>query len=78
MALADNLRLNLRKEMARLGLSQSELSRRSGVRQATISEALSGVREPSFETIEALAAVLDANAAHLFLDPPSGQVPKAS
>lgn len=78
MTLKDNLRLNLRKEMSVRGLSQSELSRRSGVRQATIPEALSGTREPSFETIETLAKVLDVNAANLFNDPPSGQVLKAS
>lgn len=71
MALKDNFRANLRKEMTQRGLSQSELSRRSGVRQATISEALAGVREPSFETIEALARVLDVNAAQFFLEPPA-------
>lgn len=52
-----------------MGLSQSELSRRSHVRQATISEILSGKREPSFETIELLAAALDINATQFFLEP---------
>ena len=71
VALAENFATNLRTEMARRSLSQSELSRQSGVRQATISEVLAGKREPTFETIEAIADVLKVNAAQFFLDPPA-------
>lgn len=63
------VRVNLESEMAKQKISQSELSRRSGVRQATISEVLAGKVDPSLPTLQLLANGLGISPAQFLLEP---------
>ena len=71
VTIAENVTYNLRAEIAARGISQAALSRLSGVRQATISDVLSGKIEPTFETLERIAAALEISPTRIFLDPPA-------
>lgn len=51
---------DLRAARKAAGLSQPELSRLSGVKQATISEVERGLRDPRFSTLVKLADVIRA------------------
>lgn len=55
MAVLENVRTNLRREMQRQGLSQQDLSERTGLHYVTISRILTGKIEPSIESCELLA-----------------------
>lgn len=63
------VQFNLGEEMRKQGLSQSELSRRSGVRQATISLILRGKAKPTLDVIGDLCVALNVPAAQFFLEP---------
>lgn len=69
MSLVDNFRTNLRAAMSRLGLTQSELARRSGVRIATISDILAGRMEPSVTMCEKIATAAEMRADLSFVEP---------
>ena len=71
MEAPDLVRVNLKSEMAKQKISQSELSRRSGVRQATISEVLNGKMDPTLSVLQMLADALDVQPARFFLEPTS-------
>jgi len=53
------IRETIKSKMKELGINQSELSRRTGERKATISEYLSGKREARAGTIEKMLHELD-------------------
>ncbi len=64
----------MRARRLRLGLSQSELSRRSGVNQATISQLENGIRGASWcQRLEAIADALDMTLAELVSDGPKAR-----
>ncbi len=69
VTLAENFAQNLRETLIRRGVSQSELSRRSGVTNAAISNILSGKMEPSLTMCEKLAAALDIRADLALVEP---------
>jgi len=58
MTLADNVGRALRQLRRDAGISLSELSRRSGVGKATLSELEAGRRNPTLETLYALTTAL--------------------
>jgi transcriptional regulator with XRE-family HTH domain len=63
------VRVYLRDERKRQGLSQSELSTMSGVRKATISEIENGhAKSVSFDVLERLARALGVHPATLFIE----------
>lgn len=65
------LRLNrtvLRREMARLHISQAELAGRAGMHRNSIHLLLSGQREPSLATVDALARALNVSPFTLLTD----------
>jgi transcriptional regulator with XRE-family HTH domain len=51
----DNFRRNLRDQLALAGMSQRDLSARSGIHWVTINRILSGVQEPTVPVAERLA-----------------------
>jgi transcriptional regulator with XRE-family HTH domain len=55
----------------RRGLTQAQLARRIGVRQANISSLERGVQRPTVRTAHALAVALGVRANALFFDPPA-------
>ena len=61
-----NFRRNLARAMEDRGISQSELSRRSGIHVTTISRIIHGHLEPSVTTAEKLAEAAEMTAAKLF------------
>ena len=61
-----NFRRNLARAMEDRGISQSELSRRSGIHVTTISRIIHGHLEPSVTTAEKLAAAAEMTAEKLF------------
>jgi transcriptional regulator with XRE-family HTH domain len=63
------VRLDIKTLREKLGWSQSELSRQSGVRQATISTIEAGTaKSVSFDVLTRLARALKVDAAHLVDD----------
>lgn len=69
MNVQELVQFNLGAEMRKQGLTQSELSRRSKVRQATISLILAGKAKPTLDVIEDLCSALEIPAAQFFLEP---------
>src|SRR3954470_19554640 len=61
-----NFRRNLARAMEDRGISQSELSRRSGIHVTTISRIIHGHLEPSVTTAEKLAEAAEMTAEKLF------------
>jgi len=61
-----NFRRNLARVMEDRGISQSELSRRSGIHVTTISRIIHGHLEPSVTTAEKLAEAAEMTAEKLF------------
>lgn len=49
---------NLKRILNTVGMSQSELSRRTGITPAAVSQLLSGIRDPSLHTIVRIMKVL--------------------
>jgi transcriptional regulator with XRE-family HTH domain len=49
---------NLRQVMDALGLDQTDLSERTGLTQAAISQLLNGIRDPSLHTIVRILQVI--------------------
>src|ERR1700730_14881400 len=60
---------SLRRERHRSGLSLTEVARRAGIAQSTLSQLESGTVNPSLETLWAICVALDAPFSRL-LDPP--------
>jgi transcriptional regulator with XRE-family HTH domain len=60
-----NLGKNLRQTRKQLGLTQEEVSQRSGVQAGEVSRIESGKRDPQVSTVERLAKALDVSAADL-------------
>ena len=60
-----NLGKNLRETRKQLGLTQEEVSQRSGVQAGEISRIESGKRDPQVSTVERLAKALDIPPAQL-------------
>ena len=54
-----NLGKNLRETRKQLGLTQEEVSQRSGVQAGEISRIEAGKRDPQVSTVERLAKALD-------------------
>ncbi len=52
---------NLKSVMKALGMSQVELSKRSGLTQAAISQIINGERDPSLETVVKILKVIPVN-----------------
>jgi transcriptional regulator with XRE-family HTH domain len=65
---AEQFALNLRRARDHAGLSQEELSERSGLHSTEISRLERGVREPRLGTIVRLARGLDLPPADLLAD----------
>lgn len=63
------VQVNLEEFMRMRKMSQSELSRRSGVRQATISEILHGHTSPTLQVLQKLANALSVRPAAFFIEP---------
>lgn len=63
-----NVGANLRKYRLRLGLSQAELAQRAGKKRSAIGNYESGVREPDYDTLAALARALEVSVAQLLDD----------
>jgi transcriptional regulator with XRE-family HTH domain len=61
-----NLGANLRAAREKLGLSQAEVSQRSGVEQGEVSRIERGIRDPQASTIEKLAAAVEVPPGRLF------------
>lgn len=69
-AWVENFRDNLRSAMEKLGITQQELSERSGVHYVTISRILSGdTDDPSVGTCEKLAKAAGFQNPKIFFDP---------
>ena len=58
---------NLRREIVRLGISQSELARRAGMYPAEITAYVSGRKDMRLSTVERLAKGLDIHFMQLLL-----------
>ena len=56
----------IKSQRSELGISQEELAERAGLHRTYISDVERGVRNPSLESIEKLAAALDLSVSHLF------------
>lgn len=69
VALLDNFRANLESQCKELSISQSELSRRSGIHRVTITRILSGSIDPSVATCEKLAKAAGIRPDTIFLEP---------
>lgn len=69
-----NLGKNLRETRKQLGLTQQEVSQRSGVQAGEISRIEAGKRDPQISTVERLAKALDVSAGQLLdrSEPSSG------
>lgn len=65
---------NLVRARKRLGISLSELARRSGIGKATLSQLESGAGNPTVETVFALARELGATVGELFRTPTAREV----
>jgi transcriptional regulator with XRE-family HTH domain len=63
-----SLRENLAATLSRNGLTQAELSRRSGVHEVTISRIIHGHLEPTVTTAEKLARAAGISAEKLFAE----------
>ncbi|MZD09231.1 helix-turn-helix domain-containing protein [Streptomyces sp. SID5785] len=74
MGLNDEVGRRLRELRRADGLSLSELARRSGVGKGTLSELESGRRNPTLETLYALATALGRPLGAVLGDPPPGVV----
>jgi transcriptional regulator with XRE-family HTH domain len=68
-ALQDNFIANVRAAMTRLGLTQEQLSEKSGVHYVTVSRILNGHNEPSFSTCERLAKAVKIDPPKIFANP---------
>ncbi|WP_445527938.1 helix-turn-helix domain-containing protein [Streptomyces cyslabdanicus] len=66
------LAANLRQARTRRGLSISELSRRSKIGKATLSQLESGAGNPTIETVFSLSRVLEVPISDLLDAPPAG------
>ncbi|MFI9601988.1 helix-turn-helix domain-containing protein [Streptomyces sp. NPDC004069] len=66
------LAANLRQARTRRGLSISELSRRSKIGKATLSQLESGAGNPTIETVFSLSRVLEVPLSDLLDAPPAG------
>ncbi|MBD0416825.1 helix-turn-helix domain-containing protein [Oryzicola mucosus] len=64
--------INLQRIRRQRGLSQEQLAARAGLARAYLSGAEAGRRNPTLDTIEAFAQVLEVDAAELLLKPSSG------
>jgi XRE family transcriptional regulator, fatty acid utilization regulator len=60
-----NLGANLREARERLGLTQEQVSDRSGVQPGEVSRIERGKRDPKVSTLEKLAAALEVEPAEL-------------
>ena len=65
----DNVAANLRRLMARIGLTVEQVIQRSGLDQRTIRGILAGTHKPHARTLHRLAAGLGVAADELFQDP---------
>ena len=63
-----NVGENLRKYRLERGMSQAELAQRAGRKRSAIGNYESGVREPDYDTLAALARALDVSVAQLLDD----------
>lgn len=70
----DAFRENVRAEIRKLGITQGELARRTGLSQAWLSEMLNGKANPSLLTCERIAQALGAPLEGLIANPPSPTV----
>lgn len=61
--------MDIKQERKRIGLSQNELSQKSGVARVSIARYESGTRRPTPETAKKLAAVLGVPWTKFFDDP---------
>ncbi|MGV9351929.1 helix-turn-helix domain-containing protein [Streptomyces misionensis] len=68
------LAVNLRRARARRGLSLSELSRRSKIGKATLSQLESGTGNPTIETVFSLSRVLQVPISDLLDARPAGEL----
>jgi transcriptional regulator with XRE-family HTH domain len=69
VALQENFIANLRAAMVRLGLTQEQLSEKSGVHYTTVSRILNGQNEPSFKNCERLARAVKIDPPKIFSNP---------
>ncbi|MEU6572687.1 XRE family transcriptional regulator [Streptomyces sp. NPDC046805] len=68
------LAANLRRARTQRGLSLSELSRRSKIGKATLSQLESGAGNPTIETVFSLSRVLEVPISDLLDTPPTGEL----
>lgn len=61
MITLENIQKNLASAIRQSGLSQTELGRRLGVSQQTISHYLKGDKLPALDTFANLCAIIDVN-----------------
>ena len=61
----DMIRTRLQETIRESGLTQSEIARRLGIRQATVAQYLSGRSMPALDTFANLCRVLDADPAYI-------------
>ena len=61
----DMIRTRLHETIRESGLTQSEIARRLGIRQATVAQYLSGRSMPALDTFANLCRVLDADPAYI-------------
>ncbi len=64
---------NLQRIMTRFGISQTELARRCGIAQTTLSVYINGGREPKMDVLEPLATALKCSIADLLEDEPDAK-----
>ena len=64
-----NFRANLRRACEELGISQTKLSSDSGIARPNVNRILQGHAEPSLETCEKLAEVVEIELSVLILHP---------
>lgn len=60
--------------LQRKGLNQTELGKRAGLQQESISRLINRTRKPNLQTIEKIALALEASPWELFVDNDSGEV----
>jgi transcriptional regulator with XRE-family HTH domain len=65
-----DLGINLRAARERLGLTQEQVSERSGVQAGEVSRIERGMRDPKVSTLEKLAAAVEVEPADLLRRPP--------
>ena len=61
-----NLGKNLRATRKKLGLTQEQVSERSGVQAGEVSRIERGLRDPQVSTVEKLAAAVEVSPGRLF------------